>query len=433
MTTPSASTPADLEQQRLLLERILASDLFRKSPRLSAFLTFICTEQREHRGHLLQEQRIGNVVFERAPNYHVGEDSIVRSQARFLRQRLEEYFEKAGKDEELILVIPKGGYVPAFERRPRAESPQPAAFGTSASSSVALVEIEVRPKIRAWQWIVGAIALLAVLGAFAWWYAASGRQTGPSDLDARFWSTIFDPKRPQIVVPADSSLILMEEFSGARVTLSDYISRSYLEAAPPAGLQQSWRVLKESQYTNVADLNLVSRLERRPEAMGGKLSVHYARDLSLTELKESNAILIGGARANPWVELFDPVMHLQVDYDWTSHRNFVRNSAPARGEQARYDETGEDGKHLSYGVIAFLPSLDHEGSALLVGGTDKAGTEAAAEFLSGTGFGKFLESIAPEGKLTHFEVLLSAEGISGGSHHAEIVCSHRLTDEASLP
>ena len=104
-------TPS-IEQQRLLLDRILSSTLFRKSHRLASFLRFICEEQQQGRGHTIQEQRIGTVVFGRPESYHMGEDSIVRSQARFLRLRLEEYFATEGKDESIVLTVPKGSYVP---------------------------------------------------------------------------------------------------------------------------------------------------------------------------------------------------------------------------------------------------------------------------------------------------------------------------------
>src|SRR5438105_11877410 len=94
------------EEQRLLVERIVASNLFRKSHKLAAFLKFICEQHRL--GHSINEQRIGTEVFGRNEGYHMGEDSIVRSQARFLRLRLQEYFATEGRDERITLTIPKG-------------------------------------------------------------------------------------------------------------------------------------------------------------------------------------------------------------------------------------------------------------------------------------------------------------------------------------
>ena len=108
---PFADIPP-VEQQRLLVERILSSVLFRKSHKLATFLRFICEQQQMGKSDTINEQRIGTEVFGRSEGYHMGEDSIVRSQARFLRIRLQEYFTTEGKDELILLTIPKGSYIP---------------------------------------------------------------------------------------------------------------------------------------------------------------------------------------------------------------------------------------------------------------------------------------------------------------------------------
>jgi len=435
MTTIVAMTR---EEQELVVERILASVLFRKSHRLSSFLRFICEQHQLGKAETINEQHIGTAVFGRSPGYHAGEDSIVRSQARFLRQKLQEYYAAEGREETILLTIPKGSYLPAFEYREasreslarESEAAMPP-FTVEHPLPVAPGHVETAvPRPRTFQFwkmgvLTGTAALLAVL---AWHFSATSVAHAKPSVESRFWASIFDPKRTQIIVPADSSLILMEELSGYRVEPAEYMSRKYLDASPPPGTEALWTTLRGSQYTNMADLNLVSRLERRPEASGGKVQIRYARDLSLKELKETNAILIGGARANPWVDLFDSFGRLRVDYDWKTHTNFVSNRMPAPGEQARYEEVGSRDTHPAYGVIAYVPSLDGEGSTLLVGGTSKAGTEAAAEFLFNSNFAVFLRSIDSDNTLPYFEILLSTENLNGDSHHGTIVCFHRLQD-----
>lgn len=428
-TTTTAGTIT--EEQQLLVERIVASALFRKSHRLSAFLRYICEQHQQGKSESINEQSIGTAVFGRPVGYHVGEDSIVRSQARFLRQRLQEYFATEGLNETLTLTIPKGSYVPAFEPRDTAAPPEPIEEAAPVLQPASHAEPEpIKPKPAIWKRLEVKLALFALLlcvaGLFAWRLHLAGKPSAQAVVETKFWASIFDPQRTQIIVPADSSLILMEELSGVRVDPSDYMSRKYLDAIPPPGTDALWKAIRSSQYTNMADLNLVSRLERRPEAAAGKVQVRYARDLNLDELKETNAILIGGARANPWVSLYDSFSDFRVDYDWQTHTNFVRNQKPAAGEQERYDEVGNAGQHRAYGVIAYLPSLDGEGSALLVGGTSKAGTEAAADFLFNSSFAAFLRTLDAGGTLPHFEILLATQNLNGGSHHGEIVCFHRL-------
>ena len=56
-------------------------------------------------------------MYDRPPGYNPNEDNIVRSQARLLRLKLEHHFANEGKDEAIMITIPKGRYLPAFETR----------------------------------------------------------------------------------------------------------------------------------------------------------------------------------------------------------------------------------------------------------------------------------------------------------------------------
>ena len=411
------------------MERILASELFRKSGRLSAFLKFICEEFWKGDADSINEQRIGTVVFQRAPGYHVGDDSIVRSQARFLRQRLEEYFNSVGAHESLLLLIPKGSYLPAFEWRQAHPAP-PLAAGPASMTRPADAESHDQasgsPRFPAGWRMATALLVLFLLAASAFYWKQSAQraqQTAEDPSVNRFWLSIFDPRRPILIVPADSSLVMMEEMSGHSISLSSYIHKDYTKSSSTENAKL-WGQLATSQYTNMADLNLVARLERIPQAASTRPEIRYARDLSLKELKDSNAVLIGGALANPWVALFASSMHFDIDYDWTIRHDIVRNRIPAAHEQPLYIE---DQTNQSYGVIAYVPGLDGQGHSLLVEGTSKAGTEAAAEFLTSGAFAAFLKEIgADHSRVPNFELLLSTQNLGGDSHHPVIVCWHKL-------
>ena len=437
MTKSVTDTPTP-EQQQLAVDRILASALFRRSHKLAAFLKFICEQQQLGKAETINEQLIGTEVFGRTEGYHMGEDSIVRSQARFLRQRLDEYYATEGHDEPVRLTIPKGSYVPEFHFREVVESGalKVEAVGSPgvapANAEVPGLEVGERPRAgRRAVFVMISVGIVCVASFLAWHFRLAAANKGTPSVETRFWTSVFDPQRTEIVVPADSSLILTEELSGKHVDPSDYMTRKYLSEPAPPGMAGPWNAIINSQYTNIADVNVVSRLERLPEAAGGKVRIRFARNLSLKELKESNAILIGSARANPWVTLFNSFGRLQVDYDWQSHTNYVSNRTPGAGEQARYEELGDVQQHTAYGVVAYLPSLDGEGSALLVGGTSKAGTEAAAEFLFSPGFAGFLRKIDAAGTIPRFEILLSTQNLNGDSYYGKIVCFHLLPDASS--
>lgn len=106
------SSVADIQAQ---LDRILVSSQFRDSPRLQAFLRFVVSLTLEGKADQIKESTIAAEVFGRQDT---SDDPIVRSSARRLRARLEDYYQDTGAGDPLRIVIPKGGYVPDIEERP---------------------------------------------------------------------------------------------------------------------------------------------------------------------------------------------------------------------------------------------------------------------------------------------------------------------------
>jgi hypothetical protein len=100
-----------------LVRRVLASTTFEHSPKLRAFLEYVCRCAIENQPAAATEQQIGIHVFGRPPGYNANEDNIVRSQARLLRLKLEHHFSNEGRHEPVVITIPKGRYLPAFEPR----------------------------------------------------------------------------------------------------------------------------------------------------------------------------------------------------------------------------------------------------------------------------------------------------------------------------
>jgi hypothetical protein len=111
----SPDGPADPRED--LVRRVVCSATFEKSPKLRAFLQYVCRCALENQPEAATEQQIGIYVFGRTPGYNPSEDNIVRSQARLLRLKLEHHFGNEGKNEPVVITIPKGRYVPVFEKR----------------------------------------------------------------------------------------------------------------------------------------------------------------------------------------------------------------------------------------------------------------------------------------------------------------------------
>lgn len=96
---------------------MVTSGKFARSHRLRRFLEFIVERELDGRRCDIQEYAIGLEVFDRRETFDPRSDSIVRVEARRLRNRLRAYYATDGRRQPIRIVLPKRGYVPSFERR----------------------------------------------------------------------------------------------------------------------------------------------------------------------------------------------------------------------------------------------------------------------------------------------------------------------------
>lgn len=109
-----------------VLSRILSSNQFVRSKRLSRFLSYIVTEALAGREKELGGYSIGLDVFDRRDDFDPSVDTIVRVEARRLRQALQTYYLEDGANDTIRISMPTGSYVPVFETRDKADHTLPA-------------------------------------------------------------------------------------------------------------------------------------------------------------------------------------------------------------------------------------------------------------------------------------------------------------------
>src|SRR5690242_21128356 len=113
-----AAPEFDAEAVRRQLDRILQSSGFARNERLSRFLRFVVEGRLDGRDQELKESLLAVRIFGRPPDYDSKRDAIVRTEAGRLRARLSEHYLGDGKDDALMIELPKGRYVPVFRARP---------------------------------------------------------------------------------------------------------------------------------------------------------------------------------------------------------------------------------------------------------------------------------------------------------------------------
>ena len=96
------------------LERILASPHFAAAEGARRLLRFIVEEALAGRADRLKEYTLAVDVFGRGPSFDSKTNPAVRVEASRLRRRLEHYYLTAGREDSVLIELPRGGYVPAF-------------------------------------------------------------------------------------------------------------------------------------------------------------------------------------------------------------------------------------------------------------------------------------------------------------------------------
>lgn len=138
------------------LGRILASESFVNSARLSRFLRFVVEQAIAGNGGGLKEYSIGVEVFERDDRYDPRMDSIVRVEAGRLRSKLDEYYRQNGAGDPVIVRMRRGSYVPEFELR---QATQASAIGDRPAVGLPGTSTRWRLPLAV---VAGAVLLIAI-------------------------------------------------------------------------------------------------------------------------------------------------------------------------------------------------------------------------------------------------------------------------------
>jgi len=99
------------------LERILSSNVFKKSVVLSNFLRFVVNETIEDNAECIKEYSIAVSALGRPADFNPQVDSTIRIHAGRLRRSLFEYYSEEGVGDSVIISLNRGSYVPEFSMR----------------------------------------------------------------------------------------------------------------------------------------------------------------------------------------------------------------------------------------------------------------------------------------------------------------------------
>jgi hypothetical protein len=435
MSVAQAPTMVDLQTDERwhLVQRIVCSPHFQKSTRLRELLQYIVEQTMHGNAHELTEQHIGNALFHKPSDYSPLEDSSVRVHVRQLRLKLHEYFNEDGRNESIVLEIPKGSYAPVFRAAQKAEA-------LTAAIEPTAIPVLAWPRRAMLPWAL--CGILAMLSGVLAYRALSHRAPPPqsSAPAALSWpfSQIFDSRHQTIVVVADSNYGMARILSSQPGSLEQYLHREFLQGPGASKIGAANSPLSEylfsSTLTSFADVADVVALYRMAGPLQTQVLVRYPRDLRMRDLDHNNFVFIGSPGSNPWVTL------LQDKLNFRETEGVVGNSAkaflnknPLPGEQAQYEGlrwTGTMGE--DYATISLLPNPTHDGSVLVLQGLQQEGTEAAGRFLADEENQRLLMSAlhisTAESRAQNiwFEALIRSRTVSGAPNSTTLVAVRRI-------
>jgi hypothetical protein len=323
------------------IERILHSETFRNSEVLRRLLRFLAEKSIAGEADQLKEYTIGIDALGKPSTYDPRQDSGVRIQVGRLRQKLAEYYRLEGKDDLVIIDLPKGRFKLSWEPAIRRSESAP------QLETILHEETKTSPPASApvlsWRRAAILLATLLVL-TLAWGiYTAVQLSSERRFLTARsswspelneLWKPFLVPDRPLIVAVATPLFVGLQ---GAGL-FRDQSINTWEEAQKSPKIEGLRKALKSPSivpryYTAVGEISAVFHLGKILTASPVNVSVSRSNQISQQQLADSNIIFVGAPRVYG-----DPLRGLPVQLDFVMDEKGVRNVHPRSGEPARLDD-----------------------------------------------------------------------------------------------
>lgn len=399
-----------------LVLRVASSRSFKSSPRLRDLLLYVAECAMRAAPEDATEQQIGVKVFGRAPGYNSSEDSIVRSHARLLRQKLAAYFENEGADEELRIDVPKGHYLVVFTSRPspvlappvvKVRKPNLEPLESHAATDTASPSSAHTPgKLRSWLVWFGLVLVAIALGALA-----AVLLTGPrvNRSVATLWRPFLSGEPPLLIY--SNGVFVGDSKSGMR-----YATLQEIQNPPGDGHLID-------HYTGIGEADGVYELTRLFDAAHATFILKRSRLVTWDEAKQRNLIFIGSPAENLAVRALPS--NAEFTLFSSPEASGYHNNHPRPGEPANYVRL-EHPLNRDYAIVSFLPGMQSGKQMMWLSGLTTLGTQAAVEFASRPESAAELlrATTGPNGKIRPFDALLETTIIGGVPLKVRLVTIH---------
>jgi hypothetical protein len=400
----------DPQAVRAQMERILASPHLRNSRRCQSLLKYVVDTALEGTPERIKERTIGVEVFGRDSGYDTNQDPIVRNAAIEVRKRLAQYYQEPGREEELRIVLPAGGYVPVIRPADMA-TPEIATGPTEA-------ETEPPPRRKRRVAAIAAVGIAAIVaGAVAW------SELAPTELD-RFWAPLTKDRDDVVICVGQPKRLYT--FTGPH-------RREYDEKLAAGASQTS-----EAAEATKVPLSEISQAGPAFFYFGDALSTIKAGGLLQAKNKR---FLIRGEATTPYQDLRGHPVVLIGGFNnrWTQRLTgdlrfyFVRlpeqNKDELRDRQnpgkqpwvvwgePRSGETFDD-----YAIVSRVVDPATEKTLIAIAGVTQFGTQSAGDFITNAGYLHAAFAHAPaDWHRKNLQVVLKTRVVTGAAGPPQVM------------
>lgn len=366
LSLPSPGGGPELGAVRSQVERILASNTFRAAEVLRRLLRFLADKTFSGEADYLKEYSIGLDALGKPPTYDPSKDAIVRLQASRLRQKLDEYYRNEGRDDAVVIELPRGRFKIAWHAKSVEAFAESVVVPALPAAATPATPTPVTEPDAARRWrnlciLLGCTTvILAVVSALA--FVRASRTPAPLESFvepapelAELWAPFLKSKNHLILAFSNPFFVRLQEGGYRDVIYHAMNINSWDEAKSSAELSVLRRALGGAKATPT--FNMVERstmvstfvLSRFLARRLADISLVRSSDVSWQHLADNDVIVLTSLK----LENSD----LPVRPAFTVDAEGVRNLEPAPGEPRLYEDPQDhqesDGQGLE--LVSMLP------------------------------------------------------------------------------
>ena len=339
------------------VERILESDTFRNSEALRRLLRFLADKRLAGEADQLKEYSVGIDALGKPATYDPRHDSTVRIQVSRLRQKLAEYYRTEGKQDTLIIDLPKGRFKLTCEESLLApvRATAPAENGHAAAATVEPA------RSRAVMLLSAGLAV-----ALIWAIAATvqfARERERASLFAtmwtpeleQLWKPFLNSEKPLLISIADPPFVQFKGFGAYRdLTLNRW--EDIMKSPAVASMRKALGnvdVQPNLYYAPMGEVNASFLIGKLLGPRVQALSLLRTSELSFQQLANNNVLFIGAP-----VFFENQLQGLPVKLELVNARPGIHILHPRSGEPAVLSDqlptgSSEDGE--AYVLVTHVP------------------------------------------------------------------------------